>query len=198
LRLFFILTILVVTTAFGADVFLSPTGDVDIEKGDTLEITLRDGFAGEIYLRPVSRNSAEIVTVSTVATNGCSFDTYGLGVGRYFLVAEIDGETSLGPIVSVVNETGSGAAFSELPKMYVQPNPFDLSEHSGSLLFVNTPAGSVIKIYDMAGKVVTELAPDETEWDGRNDRGDLVASGTYLFYVTGGGLEFTGKFAVIK
>lgn len=196
MRFLLILTVITFSGAYGGDVFLAPSGDIEVETGDTLEVALLDGLTGEIYLRPVSRDSTIIVTISDTTTNECTIDTYGLGVGKYFLVAEINGETNVGPTITV-NEPETGVAFS-LPKMYVQPNPLDLSSHSGTLAFVNTPAGSIIKIYDMAGKVVSELAAGETEWDGRNDRGDLVASGTYMFYVSGGGLEFTGKFAVIK
>ncbi|MCP4230867.1 MAG: T9SS type A sorting domain-containing protein [bacterium] len=197
MRIILVLTVITATLAFGGEVFISPTGDVAIEEGDTLQITLRDGLAAEIYLQPVSSDYTSVVSVSEMSTARCSFDTSGIGVGRYFLVAEIDGETNVGPIVSV-SKPGSGIAFSEPPRMYVQPNPFDLSSHSGTLTFVNIPSGATAKIYDMAGKLVTELAPGEAEWNGRNDRGDMVASGTYMFYVEGNGLEFTGKFAVIK
>lgn len=196
MRFLSILIAVTVTAAYAGDVFVAPSGDIEIETGDTLEIILDEGLTGEIYLRPVSRNSTEIIRVSSGLTNECSLNTHGMGNGKYFLVAEIDGETNVGPTVAV-SEPESGVAFA-LPKMYVQPNPFDLSTHSGTLSFMNTPTGSTIKIYDMAGKVVSELAAGESEWDGRNDRGDLVASGTYMFYVIGGGLEFTGKFAVIK
>jgi len=196
LRFLLILTVITFSGAYGGDVFLTPSGDIEVETGDTLEVALCDGLVGEIFLRPANQDFAGVLTVSGVATGECSFDTSGLGAGKYYLVVEIDGKTNAGPTITV-NEPESGVAFS-LPKMYVQPNPLDLSSHSGTLAFVNTPGGSIIKIYDMAGKVVSELAAGETEWDGRNDRGDLVASGTYMFYVTGGGLEFTGKFAVIK
>ncbi len=196
MRLLLILAVITFTGAYASDVFLTPAGDVDLEEGDTLEVALRDGLAGEIYLRPANSETNSIITVSGSMTNECTLDTSGLGVGKYYLAVELDGKINAGPTITV-SEPESGVAFS-LPKMYVQPNPLDLSSHSGTLAFVNKPAGSIIKIYDMAGKVVSELAAGETEWDGRNDRGDLVASGTYMFYVTGGGLEFTGKFAVIK
>ncbi len=196
MRFLSILMAVSITAVYAGDVFISPSSDIEIEAGDTYEIVLNDGLTGEVYLRPVSRNSTVIFELLSGLPNEYTLDTREIGNGKYFLVAEIDGETNVGPTITI-NEPESGVAFA-LPKMYVQPNPFDLSTHSGTLSFVNTPAGSVIKIYDMAGKVVSELAAGETEWDGRNDRGDLVASGTYMFYVTGSGLEFTGKFAVIK
>jgi hypothetical protein len=196
LRFLLILTVITFSGAYGGDVFLTPSSDIEVETGETLDVALNDGLVGEIFLRPANAEANSIITVSGFMTNECTLDTSGLGAGKYYLVVELDGKTNAGPTITV-NEPGSGVAFS-LPKMYVQPNPFDLSTHSGTLAFVNTPSGSIIKIYDMAGKVVSELAAGETEWDGRNGRGDLVASGTYMFYVTGGGLEFTGKFAVIK
>ena len=61
-------------------------------------------------------------------------------------------------------------------------------------------------IYNSAGELVRLLkrgAVDDhftlgkLEWDGKNDEGDLVASGVYIVYLHGGSAYY-GKVVVIK
>ena len=69
------------------------------------------------------------------------------------------------------------------------PNPF-LSQTSGSVTLAH-PAHMIIRIMDLQGRSVRRLVAarlgvgrHEWAWDGRDDRGDEVASGTYLLEVT--------------
>lgn len=62
----------------------------------------------------------------------------------------------------------------------------------------------LIHIYNRQGQVVktiqTQVAPGEgtQTWDGRNDEGDVVASGIYLVLFQGDGLNKVAKLVVIK
>lgn len=61
-------------------------------------------------------------------------------------------------------------------------------------------------IYNTAGELVRRLVrrtipsrgvSETVAWDGRNDKGDLVASGVYIVYLQGR-RSFLGKVAVVK
>ena len=64
-----------------------------------------------------------------------------------------------------------------------------------SLVIYNT-AGELVK--ELVGRTVSGRGVRETAiWDGRNEKGDLVASGVYIIYLQGR-RSFVGKVAVIK
>ncbi len=87
------------------------------------------------------------------------------------------------------------------------PNPFNPS----TTIAFDIPgnAGSkqrvILTIYDLRGRRVRTLVDSELEpgthnihWDGRNDRGEPVASGIYLYTLKAGEKEFTRKMTVLK
>jgi hypothetical protein len=110
----------------------------------------------------------------------------------------------------VVEEAGGLGSSSEititiiggapaLPEVYATPNPFDLSAGAARLTFAGAPAGSSATIFDMLGREVVKVEGDPLQWDGRNERGDMVAGGTYMFVVElPSGEKYDGKIAVVK
>ena len=78
------------------------------------------------------------------------------------------------------------------------PNPF---QRSTRISYAVPRAGEAsVAVYDIAGRPVRSLANGHCEpgrysavWDGRNDAGDKVASGVYLYKYTLGADKFTGK-----
>jgi hypothetical protein len=84
------------------------------------------------------------------------------------------------------------------------PNPFNPTT---TIRFdVPTDGGMVtLRIYDVSGRLVRSLVNgDQTAgeknvtWDGRNDAGNPVATGTYLYRLTGPGFEQTRKMVFLK
>jgi flagellar hook assembly protein FlgD len=69
-------------------------------------------------------------------------------------------------------------------------------------------ANVTIKIYDISGELVTTLIEEQPKekgieysepWDGRNDRGDIVANGVYFYLITTtNGEKAVGKIAVLR
>jgi hypothetical protein len=115
--------------------------------------------------------------------------------GEYRIVVEEAG--GLGSEASV-NVTVAGGA-PALPEVYATPNPFDLSTGKGLLTFAGAPSGSTATIFDMEGRELVKLSASPLQWDGRNERGDMVAGGTYMFVVElPSGEQHTGKIAVVK
>jgi hypothetical protein len=94
------------------------------------------------------------------------------------------------------------------------PNPFRAGSESTRIAYFMTEDASVsIKIYDLMGNLVftKDISAGEpgasgtadgtwceTEWDGRNDRGDVVRNGVYLCKIQAGSRTVTFKIAVAK
>lgn len=77
------------------------------------------------------------------------------------------------------------------------PNP--LLPGQGAMSFSNLPPGARLRLYTFSGRPVRELAADDTgraSWEGLNDGGEPVASGTYFVYIDGDGGKRTMKVQV--
>ncbi len=85
-----------------------------------------------------------------------------------------------------------------------QPNPFNPMTR---IRFELTEPGSVsLVVYDLAGRQVRTLLSDASEpagpgevlWDGRNDQGLSMPSGTYLYRLTTGTFAETRRMALVR
>lgn len=78
------------------------------------------------------------------------------------------------------------------------PNPAVVPDN-GQVLF-NFLGTAEVSIFTVAGELVREVIVDDDEgWDFRNEAGEFVASGLYLFHIkTADGHSHTGKIAVIR
>jgi hypothetical protein len=120
------------------------------------------------------------------------------------------------------NDSATGKATSPVDAPNVEPIQFsgkgDVRIQGGENGYVNPLKGEVarihfwpsgpgtvnVEIFDLIGLLVWEKskdvsgAQDVIEWDCRNDKNDVVASGIYLVYVEGPGIKATKKAAVLK
>ena len=79
---------------------------------------------------------------------------------------------------------------------------------SGARLnFINLVPGSEIKVVSINGQLIrtlnstdfSEVKGGQAQWDGRNEEGELVATGIYLFLTTNeDGQERAGKVMVVR
>jgi hypothetical protein len=114
-----------------------------------------------------------------------------------FWVIDVSGQTSE-PVVSP-------SLFwmpDEETRMFCFPNPFNPSKNEISVIKVRIPEANTAKIFDPFGNAVRILHkkdPSDTffEWDGRNQRGDVVANGGYLCVVEGQEKKYC-KIAVLR
>jgi hypothetical protein len=74
------------------------------------------------------------------------------------------------------------------------PNPFRPNVNKQAKF---RPSGLQIKIYSVTGELVKTLQNTESEWDGMNESGQPVVSGTYIFTAEGNGIKRIGKIAVL-
>ena len=93
--------------------------------------------------------------------------------------------------------------------IYIYPNPFNPLEQECTIRYSLAEDGEVtIKIYDIGGNPVRTLIDDESQsaideqsvaWDGKNDKGNVVANGVYFYVIeSSSGEKATGKAAIIK
>jgi len=109
-----------------------------------------------------------------------------------------------GLMPSLPTNPGASAsqALTDLSSMLVYPNPWRSDKHPGTpVLFSSLTADSTVKIFTMSGYLVRSLSPTsgKASWDLKNDSGEMVASGIYLYSVTDtSGNKSQGKLAVIR
>ena len=95
--------------------------------------------------------------------------------------------------------------------VYNYPNPFRSNTTFTFQHNLNEPVNVRIKIYTIAGRMIKEIESNDItdrfvkiNWDGRDDDGDMIANGTYLYkiIVKSQGGEFNqsvlGKMAIIR
>jgi hypothetical protein len=86
---------------------------------------------------------------------------------------------------------------SGLEEIIAFPNPFVIRSDGDSLKFNFSKSGTV-RFFTIAGELVTEL-PVNTPWNGRNQKGEKVVSGVYLYILTDNdGNVGRGKVLVIR
>jgi ligand-binding sensor domain-containing protein len=95
-----------------------------------------------------------------------------------------------------------------LEKVIVGPVPFLIKDQKNMLLsFRNLTGNSEVKILTASGRLVRELNTTDrqeilgslAQWNGRNEQGELVSSGVYIYLITDEtGNSTSGKFMVIR
>lgn len=95
-----------------------------------------------------------------------------------------------------------------LLRVSVVPNPYRADEAwdqpgGHEVHFINLPAHSTIKIYTVAGDLVIKLNHDDPirdfeRWDLKNQNGQDVASGIYMYRVESASLAFQNRFVVVR
>ena len=110
-------------------------------------------------------------------------------------------------LIPVGNETPSVPIAFELNQNY--PNPFNPSTTIKFTLPASKDGGAslptTLKIYNVLGKVVRTLVDEPMAsgvhhkiWDGRDDRGNQVASGIYFYRLRAGDFQDTKKMVLMK
>lgn len=132
--------------------------------------------------------------------DGIGVSSLGSDAGGYGVSGNSSGAGRVNAFNSVrLAVRGTLADFDGRHKVVAFPNPFRVSG-TGTMSFAIPPSlqgsGAKIKIYTVAGELVKELSG--LAWDGKNEGGHKVASGTYVFFVKTSAGESKGRFAVIR
>ncbi|MDD5259688.1 MAG: lectin like domain-containing protein [bacterium] len=118
----------------------------------------------------------------------------------------VKAENGAGLLSAVTNSDGQTVALANnLSQVYSWPNP--VNPKSGQAITINElPLDKTItiKIYTLTGELVRTLNDGEeivtgtATWDGKNEGGEYVASGVYLYVVDSGDEQKVGKIAIVK
>ena len=182
--------------AIGELTITNPPDDAQVKPGQVVRITWRNFTtnAVDVWLKWDGRRNS--IGEYSAETNGMiMWRVPADALPAYRIVVEEAGGLGSEASVNVIVIGGA----PELPEVYATPNPFDLSSGIGQLTFAGAPSGSTAAIYDMEGRELVKVSGSPLQWDGRNERGDMVAAGTYMFVVElPAGEKHTGKIAVVK
>ncbi len=126
------------------------------------------------------------------------------GTARYCYVGGNSGEDQVEAAPVCGCSTGLAGRATVLwaapEKLRVFPNPFDpKTAVRGTVKFEGSDTGTRIRIYTVRGLRVWEgivQVPYIIEWDGRNEKGDPVAPGTYLYVAESGNSKEQGTLIV--
>lgn len=89
----------------------------------------------------------------------------------------------------------------DLQDVLPYPNPF--RPHHAFVVFDKIPVNSTLRIHGPGGEVVRiyrpgELKGNQAQWDGRNEKGQRVQPGVYMFSITSGSVVKRGKVIVAR
>ena len=90
------------------------------------------------------------------------------------------------------------SSFTLEPRPHAYPNPF-MSSSMDEVIFAEIPSGSDLVLMQVSGSVVRRWDNNNGEdihWDGTNESGSPVASGTYLWFVKN--TDQKGKLIVLR
>ncbi|MDD5688433.1 MAG: chitobiase/beta-hexosaminidase C-terminal domain-containing protein [Elusimicrobia bacterium] len=95
---------------------------------------------------------------------------------------------------------------ADMSNVKVYPNPYNpATAVLGKLKIINLPMNSTMKLFSVTGEIVRELKETDfgnlgwLEWDGKNDNGDKVGKGVYIYQLEDAtGSKKTGKIGLIK
>jgi hypothetical protein len=136
-------------------------------------------------------------------------DTEGLMPGLHLVTLVVQSNDPDEPEVFVpVSLLIGGTGIDELPKEYVlhgnYPNPFNPRTE----IRYDLPAPAVVnlRIYSLAGRLVRELLVGERQgpgryaipWNGRDGKGERVASGVYYYKLEADGEARTSRMVLLK
>jgi hypothetical protein len=91
---------------------------------------------------------------------------------------------------------------ADLSQLKIFPNPFRASRGDNKVTFANLSGGGTIKIFNVAGHEVFEKSFDASvtnfDWNVKNNNGDDVASGVYIYFIDSGGDTRHGKLGILR
>ena len=134
------------------------------------------------------------------------------GLQYFYAITATDssgGEGKFSEIVDItIPEDAIASPELNLDKVIFVPNPYRLNESVRSMEFRNLPHRATIRIYNSTGDLIKQIDHRNNtsiqRWDGRNEVGEQIAPGIYVYHIEAlreeqrGKNSVSGKFAVIR
>jgi hypothetical protein len=179
-----------------------PQGDLQIE------VTLQNVSQGDKVSGELVDNNGNVVDVVSPTTqnpfilNATSVGTYLVNAGSKDPSRDWD-SVSVSLTVSSLGETPDARVPNRIKLLGNHPNPFN----NITLIKFSLPKQSRIKllVFNINGQLIRHLADDsysggihQIMWDGKDDNGKIVASGTYVYQLTGDNQKISRKLILSK
>jgi len=91
---------------------------------------------------------------------------------------------------------------NDLSQVFTYPNPCRVGAGQNSVMFVNLTRAATIKIMTLSGQVIRTLEEKDSNggvsWDLRNEQGEIVAAGIYMYWVQNEKESKKGKLAILR
>jgi len=165
-------------------------GIVDITAEASAGTTRVDFYFDSTFIASDTTNSYSVSWDTTKVSDG----TYNLKAVAFDQV----GNTITSATVSVT--VNNPAPTPSLEGLIVYPNPFKSSKHS-EVIFKGLTQDAKVLIFTLSGELVIKVEPGTTSWswDVKNDKGENVARGVYVYLVSNpAGEKRIGKIAIIR
>jgi len=195
------------------DDYISSHPKIHIELNDPSFIPIIDTSSISIKLNNINvnyLNNSAVLNYKFNSGNPKMTVDYSpiLSDGNYLL--EISGENNLGVQATALNKSFSVSSTPQILNLYNYPNPFS-SETYFTFKLTQIPDELRIRIFTVAGRLIKEFTRHSSDlnydfnrvfWDGRDQDGDLVGNGVYLYKVVmtsdGKTQSLTQKLAVVR
>lgn len=149
-----------------------------------------------------------IASISPEDTSYADVDVYP-GLTYFYSVNatnQFDGRSAYSTTANIIIPEEAGVAVTlDLENVVVVPNPYRPS--ANRLEFRNLTRHATIRIYNSTGNLVKLIDRTDAghieQWDGRNNDGELISPGVYIYHVEApkaagrGQTTSSGKFAVV-
>jgi hypothetical protein len=156
----------------------------------------------EFSVLPSGKTRSIIVadSLSTSILMDFTSDTYIGASGEPSYVVLEGLKSAKGIELGGINRVSLYKEISSLKNIKVYPQP--LKPQHDKLIFANLPGDVEITIYNMNGRPVRHLMAEAyyggLKWDLKDDNGNTVTSGIYLFNITWKNTSEQGKIVIIR
>ncbi len=183
----------------GAEIYSTVIGGYKSMDGTSMACPHVSGLAALVmsYWNNVGNTGWTPQQVSNVITSNCddvNSAAYS-GWDKYSGYGRINAESTLDFI-------SSGVSNIDNEKVLVYPNPFSPVSQKAMIVLPSNSGGTVkkLKIYSLDGQLVRENGGSGRViyWDGKNDDGDMCATGLYFYYLDTTSGSQKGKITLIK
>ena len=153
---------------------------------------------GVVKSAEVAKNDPTLVRLSLEGQN-----TLGaLGVPHFLTIVNVRDISGVAIVAGEGNRLAIQQDAPNLARLVVYPNPFRFGSARNQLVFGNLPRKCEILIYSASGRLIRKLIKTNNSgglrWDLKTSRGNLIASGVYVYFARSGSETRRGKFLVIR
>ena len=186
-------------------------GGADKENNITAFPVYKSGGQIMIGVKPLDNvlvsvyDSVARSTVSVMTAGGGMY-SFDMVYGKHYTVTPVSDDYDFNPGNLIFNSVSAAVLNADFfarvssGKFVIYPNPYKPSKHgSAGITFSGLKTGAEIKIYNIAGELVFEVKVQTDGvylWDTRNNSGNKIASGVYIYYIKSDGKIRKGKIAL--